>query len=152
MIKVLVFVGLFLLPFQVDAFSSATSGQIWIGEKFLTDCVEADKAHCRDVFAAVEETVKTLDQNMGWYLVFQHQKLKNVMRKAKAPQDVAKKIAKFSDPKLRQTLADCFPKDKNLYEVTKDYVAKTSNVRKKHLSDIINMAAFQHWTCKRPGK
>jgi len=152
MSRIFFVLSLLFLPLSAEAFSGSSSKQTWTGERFIADCVEADKGYCQDVFTAVVETVNTLDQNMGWYLVFQHQKLKNVMRKSKSPDEVAKKIAKFSDPKLRQTLAQCFPKDKDLYEVVKAFVVKREDVKKRHLSDIINMAAFEHWTCKRPGK
>ncbi len=150
MVRIFVLISVFFLPLSAEAFSSGSSKNSWTGERFKQECVEETRPYCEDVFLATVEAIRHVDQNAGLYLVFQHQKLKQVLRKNKATDGVKKDVLKYTDPKLRQTVTKCFPKDKNLYDTVTAYVQKTSGLEKRSLSEIIHLAAFEHWICKRP--
>jgi hypothetical protein len=111
--------------------------------------VDNQNSYCEDIFAATVEAIRHVDQNAALYLIMQHQKLKHVLRKNKADDSVKKDVTKYSDPKYRQTISKCFPKDKNLYDTLVSYMKKTESLEKRSLSEIIHMAAFEHWICKR---
>jgi len=150
MIRTFLLLSFLFLPLTANAFSTGKAKGILTGKHFKQECVEKNAASCEDVFNATFEAMRYVDQNMGLYLVFQHQKLKQVLRKNKASEAVKKDVLKYTDPKLRQTVSKCFPKDKNLYETVQVFVGKNSAHDKKSLSEIIHLAAFEYWICKRP--
>lgn len=150
MVRLFVFLSLFVLPMTADAFSSGETKGSWTGKRFKEECVEIKGPHCENIFSATYEAIRHVDQNAGLYLVFQHQKLKQVLRKEKASDTVKAEVLKYTNPKLRQTISKCFAKDKDLYETVIEFVGRNSSNDKRALSEIIHLAAFEHWTCKRP--